>query len=420
MIAIPIILSLVLLVLDIIKNRKIYSPGVVFNGITFVTLFMYSFRLSEIQQDLSGKTILLLTLCIVAFNLPVLIVYFVKRKNITDSKIKAAAPEFKIYETSKWLDLVLFIIILTLFLIEVIYNQGIPLAWKFLNTNKVYVDFGMPYLHSIFTSLLMLVGGYSLFKKKCYYKWFYLSIPILIISRALLASMVIKGLIMYIIVAKNKPKLFWCYLFIAGFVGLLLFGLIGNFRTGQAEFLAVAQFKPWADWLPSSFKWAYAYLCFSVSNLNNLISMTPGFVNYGASSLDSILPPGWQLPENAVFNFLVSPNFTVSGFAPSLYLDFGLAGPIILCLLIGILSIYLFSKINVSEVSVLFYAIVLYSIIFIWYSSPFIYTPFILQMILIPVIFVLPRLFKQRRKNERNNLGGGKRDQVVSVDGGNQ
>ena len=87
MIYIPIILSLTLLIIDLVKNKKILAPGVVFNAVTFITLFLYSFQLSYIQHTLLWQTVLLLTLCIVAFNVPVFFGYFVKRKPKSDKAV---------------------------------------------------------------------------------------------------------------------------------------------------------------------------------------------------------------------------------------------------------------------------------------------------------------------------------------------
>ena len=412
MIYIPIILSLTLLIIDLVKNKKILAPGVVFNAVTFITLFLYSFQLSYIQHTLLWQTVLLLTLCIVAFNVPVFLGYFVKREPKSDK-----AVVYRDYDTSKKADLILFIIIVVIFSIEVIYNCGVPLLWKLLGTKKTYMDFSFFKLHGIFMSLLLTVGFYSLFKKNCPYKWIYLLIPILLISRQYLISILIEGLVLYLLSMKRRPKHLWLWLVGFVVVGIVAFGVIGNFRTGKAEFLYVAQFKAWADWVPSALKWVYSYICFSIANLNKLVGLTNGFENFGASTLTGIL--GIPIPENASYDYLVSPNFTVSTFMPSLYLDFGMLGPILFCLVIGMVSIWVYKRLSVSKIYLMFYAIIVHNLIFLYFTNMFLYRPIFLQVIYILIIFVLPQTI-QRRKNERNNLGGGKRHQTVSVDGGDQ
>lgn len=410
MIIIPILLSLTLLCVDFYINRKIYSPGVVFNGITFITLFLYSFQLSYIQQTLSWKTILLLTLCIIWFSIPVFIGYslrFKKRENVKSKDVEQVKP-IKLQKTdtfSSKLDLILFLIICSLFVVEVIYNKGFPLIWKLTGSQKTYFDFKMPIVHSFFVPFLILVGSYSLFKKKCYYKWVYLLIPILIISRGFLLSIIVEGCIFYLVRLQKKPKYLWLYSIIGVLVAVIAFGLFGNFRTGENEFLAVAQFKPDVNWIPTSFKWVYSYLCFSVSNLNNLISMTPGFVNYGASSWNMIFSP-LVIQENETFNFLVSPNFTVSTFMPSLYLDFGFFGPTIFCAVVGVISVILYkiitekSNILVPNAFMLLYAIIIYGVVFLYFDNLFFLRQMFLQVVYIVILLLVVYLIKWR-KNKR-------------------
>ncbi len=412
MIFIPIILSLTLLIVDLVKNKKIFAPGVIFNAITFITLFLYSFQLSYIQHTLSWQTVLLLTLCIEAFNLPVFIGYSIKRKPKTE-----AIVVYHDYHTSKKTDLTLFIVITVVFLIEVIYNGGCPLVWKLFDVGKTYMDFKFFGLHGLFMALVIVAGFYSLFKKNCPYKWVYLLIPILLISRQFLITILLEATVIYLLTAKQRPKHLWAWIVGFSVVGIVAFGVIGNFRTGESEFLNVARFKSWVDWVPSSIKWVYSYLCFSIANLNKLVNLTDGFENFGASTLNETF--GFAIPENASYDYLVSPNFTVSTFMPSLYLDFGMFGPILFCLVIGFVSMWVYKRLSVSKIYLFFYAIIVHNLVFLYFTNMFFYRPIYLQVIYILVIFVLPQVI-QRRKNERNNLGGGKRHQAVPVDGGNQ
>ena len=51
------IFILLLLIVNYAITKKIFSPGFTFNGIYFVTLLLYSFMLSDIQQELSNMTL---------------------------------------------------------------------------------------------------------------------------------------------------------------------------------------------------------------------------------------------------------------------------------------------------------------------------------------------------------------------------
>ena len=67
-------------------------------------------------------------------------------------------------------EMVVYYIALVVFIIEVIYSKGCPLAWKILGNGKTYFDFGIPSVNGMFYGLVILMGSYSLFKKGCFYK----------------------------------------------------------------------------------------------------------------------------------------------------------------------------------------------------------------------------------------------------------
>lgn len=374
-----------LIVLDFVKNKKLHTPGIIFNLVFLVSLFLYNFYLSDIQQTLTSKTIWIITSFIVAFNIPIFRNYY--KKNIMIVNLKKRIP-FRISETR---EMIVYYIAFTVFVVEMIYSKGCPLAWKLIGNGKTYFDFGIPSVNGMFYGLVILMGSYSLFKKGCIYKYLYLSFGILMISRQMLISIFVQAVVLYLLTHKLSKKL--VIIIITGLVlGVLSFSLFGNIRTGEGEFLKVAQFKETFKWIPTAFKWIYAYICFSFSNLNNLFNMTNGCVNYGASNFNELMPSviNLKMPINRDFDILICDNFNVSTFAPSLYVDFGVIGLCLFCLIIGIIAKFFYTRANSNEmVSKLVYMVIAHNMIFLFFINMFTYLPIMFEFFLIPFIFVI-------------------------------
>lgn len=398
---------LALIIIDVIKNKKLLTPGLIFNGIFFITLFLYSFELSYIQQTLSDKTLLLLFCCVVAFNTPVFISYYRKPK-IANQKEEVNAKQDKKFVLSKKVELIIFIITLVIFIIELIYNKGCPLFWKILKINKTYVDFGVPLLHGCLCAIVTLMGSYTIFKPKNLYKYFYLIIPILIISRQILISIVIQGLFLFLLQTKKLNKKHLIIALTIMVVGVVAFAYIGNIRTGESDFIYVAQFKQEYSSMPTSLMWIYSYMCFSLSNLNNLLSITNGFITFGLSTVSEICPMSlrYLLPTGQEIYYLVSPNFNVSTFIPSLYIDFGMLGVLIFCLVLGLLAVFIYNRLDHGFAYKLIYMIILHNIVLLFFTNFFFKASIIGEILIIFIIFLLENkknviIFRNKRKKEK-------------------
>ena len=430
LVIITILLPLVFLIIDIYKERKIYSPSVIFNAIFFVTLFLYSFKLSYIQQDLSNTTLWCLFLCEIGFNIPIVISYFIKKKDnasynkpiiineLADKAIKEKNNEDEFFVLNKKLEFGIFVFVFILFVFEVIICKGFPLLWKFVeNEERVYFDFTVSKITIWFHALITLMGAYSLVKPikedlfpNLFYKGFYLMIPVLIISRQMLIAMVVEAFILYLITKKNKPKDFYIYCVLGVILGILGFSAIGNMRTGEDMFLIVSKFKDSCKYVPTAFKWVYSYMCFSISNLNNLISIAqPGITN-GVLTWNDIMPSMFDIQNTYSFDYLVNSQFTVSTFAPSLYLDFGIFGVGAFCLIIGVVSQFVFKKMEKVKVLSIVYAIITYSLVFLFFVNMFFNFQVICQVVFTILIFVVLNNFieKKSKKLKIKNSQGGK------------
>ncbi len=430
LVIITILLPLVFLIVDFYKERKIYSPAVLFNAIFFVTLLLYSFKWSHIQQDLSTTTLWCLFLCEIGFNIPIVISYFIKKKDnkktdepiiineSADKTIKTMNNEDEIFTLNKKLEFGIFVFVFVVFVFEIIMCKGFPLLWKFIeNEDRVYADFTVSKITIWFHALITLMGAYSLIKPMkeslfpdLLYKGFYLMIPILIISRQMLIAIIFEAFILYLITRKKKPKDFYFYCLVGVFLGIIGFSAIGNMRTGEDMFLIVAEFKDSCKSIPTPFKWIYSYMCFSVSNLNNLISIAQPGINKGITTWNEIMPSMFDINNVELFNenFLVSSQFTVSTFAPSLYLDFGMFGVGAFCLIIGTVSQFVFKKMNKVKALTFVYAIITYSLAMLFFVNMFFNFQVICQVVFTILIFVVLNNFIEKKSKKIKNSQGGK------------
>lgn len=383
MIYLLLVILLAFIITDILREKKIFSPGFVFNGIFFITIALYVMYLSYVQKYLSFRMVMLLYVAVAFFNIPrVYDVY-------DDSKIKQPNGVLNI-ELSKNKEFIACAIAVFMFLVELVYCNGCPLIWKVTGDGRTYFDFGIPTFNGLMNSLVVLMGAYSLFKKDCGYKYVYLFIGFLAVSRQILLSIVVEGAVLYLLRGNKLSKKTIIYGLIGAFVAVLAFSAFGNFRTGKGNFEQVVRFKENVNWLPTAFKWLYSYLCFSLSNMNYLVSQTFGFLNLGASSINEFVPSiiAGFFPVKYGFYYLVSPNFTVSTFMPSLYLDFGYLGIALFCLVVGFLSVYLYKKaLKKNKVAILIYMVFVHNIIFIFFINMFFYLPIMGQLLFIPIFF---------------------------------
>lgn len=397
----------ILCVVDILKNRKIFSPSFIFNTIWFVTLSLYQLKLSYIQQDLSNKTVFIFYVCVLSYNITLILLNLIeskrKDKETKNSKMPKKIFNFireiksKVYNilTSRTVEKKVKIakyIAIIIFIIEVICSKGVPLVWKIIGNGKTYFDFGIASLHGAFCGLVICLGAYSLFSKSRD-KFIYLAMGILIISRQILMSMILEAIVFEIYSNKKNLKKSIIKILIILIIGIIGFTLLGNFRSGNNIMHDVFQAKEQYKDLPSTLKWIYSYMTFSISNFNNLVGMTPGAINYGTSMLTELLPTVVMnlinLEEIHTFNHLVSLNYTVSTYLPNIYLDSGIVGIGIFNMLLAFIGYksYINMKKEESAKNILLYSIFVHNIIFLFFTNMFLYLPIIVQYLYIWIIF---------------------------------
>lgn len=389
MIYILIIILFILCLYDYLRHKQILYPSFIFNLVWFVTLLLYELKLSYLQHNLSNRTVLIFYCCVFSFNIIVWLlekVHYKPSKKVqsfidnslqksVDSKIKMA----------KWIAIIIFVI-------QIIYSGGVPLIWKIIGVPKTYFDFGIPSINGAFCGLIILLGAYS-FGKKTPDKYIYLTMGLLMLSRQVMLSLIIEGIILSIIIRKDGMNFKKIIIIIMCLI--LGFTLIGNFRSGNKEMDKVFYAKEQYQNIPTSIKWIYSYMTFSISNFNNLVDMTDGGVNYGSTILSDLLPTvvlnKVNIKQNFSENYLISLNYTVSTYLPPLYLDFGIIGVSIFNMIIAFIGYRFYYHIKNNELiyekDAICYSVYIHNIIFLFFNNMFLYLPIIVQFIYSYLIF---------------------------------
>ncbi|MDR3165998.1 MAG: oligosaccharide repeat unit polymerase [Synergistaceae bacterium] len=392
-------------------ERKIYAPGCIFNLVFLGTIILYQLELSLLQQSLSDSTVLILFLCVISYNIAVILCTFFLQKKAALSRF----PVSNFQESNEFRLRVARYIVLIVFFVEVVYSGGVPLVWLIQGNPKTYFNFGIPSVHGAFNGLVICMGAYYLFHgSKRKESLLYISIGFLIISRQVLMSIFVEGVVFYFLAKKNAVTMaqvkshHFAVFFMIIFLG---FGAVGNFRSGSNTMERLFYAKNEVGYLPDFIKWIYSYMTFSLNNFNNLVSMTEGGINRGASMLSSLLPTvfgsAFDLQLSFNRNFLVDINFNVSTYLPPIYLDFGLSGIVMFNVAIGILGCLLYRKTKMTNVSsYLMYTVYVQNIVFLFFVNMFIFLPIIIQWFYIPLIWG----GKMKKPNSNLDLKGVKKE----------
>ncbi|GAE34988.1 O-antigen polymerase [Halalkalibacter akibai] len=342
------------LILSLIIHKKIFILPNIFIGVWLLTILLYSLELSHNQPPLSNTTIvvLLITFSVFIGGYYYTFLYYVptykKRKSSLESK-KKTEPVKKLFAELHLNENFLkisFYLSITLIGLEVVYSGGFPLIWNITGASKNYFDFGIPTFHGLLMSFILFLSSflylaYKKTKKRNYLFYLFVIFVVLILlytrQNIIILCFQIMLLHHFIIKKINFAKLFP---FIIIFV--FIFGILGNYRTGFQEFLAVANFKgEHQSELFSGVYWVYMYLVMTLANLENLFNMPVSGFGHGAYMLNNFLPT--VLVEHLFDNlslrryWLEHPNFTVSGYMVHSFLDFGPWGVFIYTFILGVI-----------------------------------------------------------------------------------
>lgn len=409
MVYILIFLMILFIFLGIILTKKVINPLSAFNLIWIIVIILYQLRLSYLQNVLNDESVMTFIICILSFSITFILSYIFKIKGI-EKKEKDEVIEYGIIKK-------IFVFWIIIEFIETIYSGGLPILWKITGSSKTYMNYGIPTLHGFMNSIglvIIMLSFYLYMYKKQKYNikdrrllliLLFVSIfSLCLITRQVIITAIIEIIIIYLYF---KIKVPWKKIIIIVCVGVIAFGVIGNFRTGYDEFLDVAVMKN--SNIPKSLigiYWVYMYLTMTVSNVNNAVLLEIN--GYGITPIASVYIP--TVISNLLFsnsniqipNYLVTKAFNVSGFFIDFYIGYGNLGVLIISAIYGLLGSYILKRVtkNKNEKNILYYAIYLQIVLLSFFYNHLLYLPSGFQFVIVYIIF---KIFTKKNEYRKEN-----------------
>lgn len=394
-------------------KQKLANPLSIFNAIWLIIVLLYQLHLSRLQEPLSDETMSVLCINVAAFSIGYLVLSLIirllrKNKRSTllaqekNKKVKSVSVSSKLIKK-------MFFWWAAVEIVEVFVSGGIPVFWKIFGDTKTYMSFGVPTLHGLmnaFGLVIITVAFYEyLQRKKKKEKLQLMGIILtmlvyylLLITRQVVISAIIQmGVVYFILRGKEIKGKSWVKILFYSFIGIIAFGLIGNFRTGYEAFLSVSLIESQLPSLLVGFYWVYMYLTMTLANVNNAVAL--GVTGFGGlkGALNHFLPSVFENQMTSgveVPPYLVTEAYNVSGYFISFYTGMGDAGVILIATVYGILGAIIyeaFRKIR-SERNTILYAVYIQIIALSFFANHLLYLPSGFQLIIVlALFFVLKR-----------------------------
>ena len=388
------------------KPSILLHPLVAFSIVWLGVVFLYSLHLSKLLLYSTQEVIRIVLVIWVPFAaVTPASEHFQGVSSIFlcgSSHHKLATPDFEALERKL---VVWFRIWMVVSFFEIIASGGVPLLWLIQHSSKTYLDFGISSLHGLVNSLLLSIGlcRFILFfltgsRRHLLVPTFVLGWSILVVTRNMCYS-VMKLIEFAILLFRLRPvKKKTIARLAVGLVGLiLLFGAIGDYRTGSSDLIRVwAQpTDEYPDWLPSGVLWAYIYISTPINNLvhtsqvvqptNNL--SFPSTVATVFPSIIRVLIYGDQLGE-AESGELVASTFNVSTAYIGPVQDYGLVGITLFSMVIAAFCQLFWARTSLK--GILVYSVLMQCLILTLFFDHFLYLPVIAQVAWIYYFFRCP------------------------------
>jgi oligosaccharide repeat unit polymerase len=194
----------------------------------------------------------------------------------------------------------------------------------------------------------------------------------------------------------NLKKIIIFLVFI--FISIILFGLAGDFRTGEKTFYALAQpNQSWPFFLPSGFLWVYMYVTTPFNNLVNTYTYLPASYSYGAQTFGSLIP-SFIRKDFITYNSsgkLVTKAFNVSTAYVEPLLDFHIIGVFMYSFLISFTAYFYYRRLIISNRSLFTYAVFYQAIILCIFFNEILYLPVLFQFFL---IYITNKIYKFEKR----------------------
>ncbi len=201
---------------------------------------------------------------------------------------------------------------LLLILIETLAAGGLPtLALFGVGRQISYVEFGIPGIHGFVNSLgyvTCLLSIYQLLNKSSsatrqpYSFYSLVSVYIIFalqLHRAVIVASILQSLALVFLFRRKVLSPQW--LLVLSSASAIVFGLLGDLRSGREHFLELAGLQWYPEFLPTGFAWVYIYLVTpfvnTLANSQYLVRLFHSYLPFETlqSSIPSFLRPPSQI-----------------------------------------------------------------------------------------------------------------------------
>lgn len=377
--------------MELIRIYTIINPMIVFWGIWGVVCVLLELKLSLWLVDLEGSFLCFLFIAFMSN-----FIGYLCGSLFCIKKIKKQILEIdyeKLWKITRKILYVWFVFNC----LQIIYSEGIPFLWLITGNEKTYFDFGIHGLNGCLMAIYYVIclNLYLILRKSrnIKYKILFMLLmiwPVLLVTRQVIMVLAIELFFLSLSFKHINIKLLLKYI-CAFWGGVLLFGIMGDFRTGAEHFWDLAM--PSSDWiymLPPGVFWGYIYMTTPIANLQNIFLYIPP-LNQLYYSISTLVPSfirlimfddvsGWNVGDG-----LITSTFNVSTFMADFYMDYGVLYVYIIMFFIGCISkvIYHHVKYNTSYASMLIYCVFMQMLILSIFDDMFLYLPIIFQVVVI-------------------------------------
>lgn len=376
-------------------HENLMNPLTIFNSVWFSVIFLYSLGLSQYPDSLSERGIMAIGIMLICFNSSYFTCLFVISRKLT-LKRNRNIKELRVTKRTIRRAFCFWCVIIV---IEIIYSGGLPLIWLLTGSSKTYAQFGISSIHGCINGLAWVIimscviylldvnkKDKTIIKILCIVVGTY----VLLVARQALVTCFIEVLVILVIKNKIGKK----NIIISLVISIIIFGVLGNFRTSAEHFTTVANMSIELPDFLLGFAWVYMYMITPLGNIDAIVNSNIAF-QHGIVSLQSLLPTvvvNIFIPNGSysVSQFYVSEAFNVSSFLKEFYIDFGMYGIMMISTFTGALGVNLWNKIVTQkdgEIAVMNYAIYINIISLSFFTNMFLSLPIIIQFFYITILY---------------------------------
>ncbi|MCL3027870.1 oligosaccharide repeat unit polymerase, partial [Klebsiella pneumoniae] len=364
-------------ILNAIKNFSIHkgkltSPLFTFCFIWFGVFILYTLSLSDLLifpiSEIAVTVTIIIVPFLVGYSLFTSINKLAPKKKID---VKYSVVDFntgaaKVLRKTRNLTFIFFALVL----VEIAIAGYIPLISMATGRTVSQFAFGIPSLHGFvlaFGCLLVASNYYDYIcfknKKSLWFTFFIISIFVLLVTRKMIMVSFIQLGMIHLITTKIRPKTIFLVV-LSVLLVFLLFGYIGDIRTGRQLFIQLAHPSfEYPDWMPSGFMWAYIYIVTPIVNLTNAIHMgqTDTNLNFLCSLLPKVARGALEcvVTDEDAFarSYQISGAFNVGSGYIEIFLSQGILGMVVFSFVHGLISSYVFNRVKKKKSAILLFSV---------------------------------------------------------------